>query len=271
MSGETAELGMFVGEGEASRDRWALGEGEAVGVSWRCPGKASGNEDAGLVMEVEGGGVVLAVADGAGGMPGGAQASRVALEAFARELDGVGEGMEALVGSVLAGFDRANEAVIGMQMGAGTTLSVVVVRDGVARAFHAGDSMVLITGQRGRVRARVIPHSPTGYGVESGLMTEDEALAHEERSLVLNLLGFESMRVEIGPRIELHARDTVLVASDGLSDNLVEQEIVQAVRSGAIEAGVDRLAELTRAKMLDRTGHADDLTIVAYRPTVVGG
>ena len=270
MASAVDEMFVVAGE-ERSCARWALGRGEAEGVSVTCPGKETGNEDAGMVVSVGGGGVVLAVADGAGGMPGGAEASRAALGALAGVVMGCGGDMDSLTAGVLRGFDEANGAVMGMRIGAGTTLAVVVVCGGVARAFHAGDSMVVITGQRGRVKERLIAHSPTGYGVESGLMTEDEALAHEERSLVLNLVGFDEMRVEVGPPVTLGARDTVLVASDGLSDNLTESEIVDAVRAGGMGGCLARLEAMAGGRMADGTGHADDLTMVMYRPSVVGG
>ena len=49
-----------------------LERGEAVVFSRPAPDKTSGNEDAAAVFELQGGAVVLAVADGLGGGPAGA-------------------------------------------------------------------------------------------------------------------------------------------------------------------------------------------------------
>ncbi len=262
------------GDDEVPR-RWRVGDGEVVLTSRRSPGKSGPNEDAGLLVPLASG-LVLAVADGCGGMPAADEAARRALEAFAAEIGSavVGAG---LVEAVLAGFDRANEAVLDMRAGAGTTLTAALVAEGVVRAFHAGDSTLLVTGQRGRLRLALVAHSPTGYAVEAGLLSERDAMRHEERSVVLNIVGSAAMRVDVSPALRLGARDTVVVASDGLTDNLLTGEIVEGIRRGPLPRSVAMLSEAATARMVDETtgdvhpGHPDDLTIAAYRPTVVGG
>ena len=61
-----------------------LERGEAVVFSRPAPDKTSGNEDAAAVFELQGGAVVLAVADGLGGGPAGAQAASIAALTAAR-------------------------------------------------------------------------------------------------------------------------------------------------------------------------------------------
>jgi serine/threonine protein phosphatase PrpC len=79
------------------------------------------------------------------------------------------------------------------------------------------------------------------------------------------------MRVEVGPALQLAARDTVLLASDGLFDNLFIDEIVATIRSGPLVAAADRLVERVQARMqgeeaAHRPCKPDDLTIVLFRP-----
>lgn len=247
---------------------WSWERGGVAVYSHPSPAKATGNEDAALVLPVREGVLLLAVADGCGGMPAGDQAAAAAIDALAREV-GSGEAEQDLTGAVLAGFDAANRAVLELRLGAGATLAALLVARGTARAFHAGDSMILVTGQRGRVKLNAIPHSPTGYGMEAGLLSEHEALTHHERSTISNLVGSETMRVEVSHPVDLSTRDTVVVASDGLSDNLMLAEIVGAVRTGPLDDAVRSLAAAATERMHrpDRgLGHADDLTVVAYRP-----
>ena len=84
------------------------------------------------------------------------------------------------------------------------------------------------------------------------------------------MIGSGDMRVEIGPRLTLAPRDTVVVASDGLFDNLQVQEIVAIVRSGPLLAAATELATKCRARMLEfseqRPHKPDDLSFVLYRP-----
>jgi serine/threonine protein phosphatase PrpC len=64
--------------------------------------------------------------------------------------------------------------------------------------------------------------------------------------------------------------DTLLLASDGLFDNLLPNEIIEAVRSGPLEEAVGGLIETAQQRMAAKEGSApckpDDLTVIAYRP-----
>ncbi len=60
---------------------------------------------------------------------------------------------------------------------------------GALRPYHVGDSTNLLTGQRGKLEFAMISHSPTGYAMEAGVLGEEEALVHEDRHDVSNLLG----------------------------------------------------------------------------------
>lgn len=51
------------------------------------------------------------------------------------------------------------------------------------------------------------------------------------------------MRIDVGSALQLAPRDTVLLASDGLSDNLHVSEIVERIRKGPLEVGAMRLAD----------------------------
>jgi serine/threonine protein phosphatase PrpC len=106
--------------------------------------------------------------------------------------------------------------------------------------------------------------------VESGLLDETEAMHHDERHLVSNTMGSPNMRIEIGPKLQLAPCDTLLLASDGLFDNLHVSEIVERIRTRSLEQVGRRLAEDCHRRMLgegpDRPCHPDDLTFLAYRP-----
>lgn len=251
-------------------ERISLAQGAATVLTRRAPDREGPNQDAVLAVGLGPQAGVLAVADGAGGMPNGDAASNAALEAFAAALrEAEPSDAAALQGAVLDGFDRANRAVLDLKLGAMTTLAVAAVWDGVARTYHVGDSMVLIVGQRGAVRAQTVSHSPVGYGLEAGLIDESEAVNHDERHLVLNLLGSADMRIEIGPEVALKARDTVVLMSDGVTDNFFLKELIEHVRKGDPRAGLRELASVARARMTAPTdgvpSHMDDLSVIAFR------
>ena len=67
------------------------------------------------------------------------------------------------------------------------------------------------------------------------MLDEDEAMYHAERHLISSMVGMADMRVEVGPVVKLALRDTLVVGSDGLFDNLFVREIVELVRKGPLQ------------------------------------
>jgi len=260
---------LFCGRDMEGPELVSLGGGTAAVMSLRRPGAEGENQDGAALIPLGPDAAVLAVADGAGGQPGGAAASEGALRALRDALaEGVREGEDPR-GAILNGFEHANRRLLESGSGAATTLAVAEIRDGRLRPYHAGDSEILVTGQRGRRKLQIVSHSPVGYAVEAGLLDEREALHHDERHVISNAIGSPDMRIEIGPSLALAPRDTVVLASDGLFDNLHVEEIVAVVRAGRLAARLALLVETCGRRMAEpRKGEPskpDDLTVIAFR------
>ena len=114
--------------------------------------------------------------------------------------------------AIINGIERANVAVRDMGLGAATTMAVVQVQERFVRPYHVGDSLILVVGNQGKIKLQTIAHSPVGYGVEAGLLDEAEAMHHEARHVVSNIVGTEDMRIEVGARLRMAPRDTLVVA-----------------------------------------------------------
>lgn len=248
-----------------------LAGGVVALFSMRCPGKETPNEDAVAVIPTGPRSGVLAVADGLGGAPAGKQASFLALKRLARAVEQAARDEAELRAGILNGFESANEEILALAVGAATTLTVVEFDGNLVRHYHVGDSMVLLTGQRGKVKMQSIPHSPVGYAVESGLLDATDAMHHEDRHVISNVIGSVDMRIEVGSAIELASRDTLLLASDGLSDNLHVNEIVECIRKGPIDKAARELARHARERMEGQSdgepSKPDDLTFAVFRLT----
>jgi serine/threonine protein phosphatase PrpC len=245
------------------------GAGDAVVFSSPCPGRDSANEDAAALIHLADDRTVLVLADGFGGHPAGAQAAEISIRTIEDYTRNRVNGENNFRSAIVDGFEAANEAVRGLGVGAATTLAVVEIHDRKLRSYHVGDSAVVVVGQRGRIKMRSVAHSPVGYAVESGLIDEREAMNHEERHVVSNMVGSVEMRIEIGPVIDLAARDTVLMGSDGLWDNLMFDDIIERIRKGPLAAAAQRLVDDTSARMTDppadQPSKPDDLTVIAFR------
>lgn len=249
-----------------------LGPGLAAVFTCRSPGSEGQNEDSAAIIPFDDRSGILVVADGAGGLPSGAKASELAVLALKASLRRAANKGGELRGAILDGIEAANKDVIALGVGAGTTLAVAEIQGSRIRTYHVGDSQILVLGQKGKVKLQTMSHSPTGYAVEAGLLAEKDAIMHEERHLVSNLVGFPSMHIEVGPVLELSAKDTVLIASDGLFDNLHTGEIVEACRKGQLLSITRDLTETCHKRMKEakdgEPSKPDDLTFIAYRRRV---
>ncbi|MCP3983208.1 MAG: serine/threonine-protein phosphatase [bacterium] len=252
-------------------ERLAVAGGHAVLFTAASPGRDT-NEDAAGLFPLgigAGSGGVLAVADGVGGLPAGESASREVLSRLWDALLAADPAAESLRGPILDGIEAANQALIEAGTGAATTLAVAELRGRELRTFHVGDAAILLVGQRGRIKLQTVAHSPVGYAQEAGLLDEREALQHDERHLISNAVGTSDMRIEIGSPVKMAPRDTLLLATDGVLDNLRLQEIVDAIRTGPLEEGVEAIRRTSRRRMLgEESGPSkpDDATLVVFRP-----
>lgn len=243
--------------------------GTAALYSKRSPEKDTPNEDAVAIIPTGKDSGVLAVADGLGGAPAGRHASSLAIQCLARAVEDAARQELAIRGAILNGFEIANEEVLALALGAATTLTVAEFDGRLVRHYHVGDSFFLLTGQRGKIKMQSIPHSPVGYAVESGLLDETDAMHHKERHMISNVIGSSDMRIEVGTAVELAPRDTLLLASDGLSDNLHMPEIVECIRKGPLDKVSRKLASLSRERMAGgedgEPSKPDDMTFAIFR------
>jgi serine/threonine protein phosphatase PrpC len=257
------------GATEPDRAEVAVAGGSAIALTRRDPEKESENEDTVAIIPYGPGAAVLVVADGAGGLPAGKRASLTAVTTLAASLQAAMDRTILLRTAMLNGIEAANEAVLALGTGSATTLTVITIEGLVARSYQIGDSEGLVVGQRGLVKLQTTAHSPTGFAVEAGFLDQRDALHHEDRHLVSNFIGTSDMRIDVGAGVELRPRDTVLVASDGLTDNVHHDEIIEHVRKGSLAESAGAVAELASRRMAGtfegQPCKPDDLSLILFR------
>lgn len=245
--------------------------GLVLAHSQRSPFREGPNEDCAAIVTLPGERLVLAVADGMGGAPRGRDAARLALTSLFETLTAA-EGETGFRQAILDGLDLANQRIAELGVGAATTIALAEIEGDRLRSYHAGDSAVVVVGQRGKLKHLTLDHSPVAYGVHAGLIDEQDAIAHHERHVISNFLGSPELRIEIGPILRMQPRDTVLLASDGLLDNLPVADTVELIRKGPLPRAATRLAESCRRRMLEpedqQPSKPDDLTFVLFRRRV---
>ncbi len=222
-----------------------------------------------LSFELSEQGAILLVADGMGGRAGGARASALAVTAVRHAMaDGEradGADPDGFVLRLRHALEEANRAIHdeatrnGQLRGMGTTATLAGLRDDAVYLAQVGDSRAYLV-RAGSVTRLTRDQSLVQDLIDSGVL--DEAEAHTvRRNVILQALG-------VGPSVEpevtyqeLRKDDVLLLCSDGLSQVVADEEILEAVmQSGDCLTMCDRLVGLAN----DRGG-PDNVTVLVAR------
>jgi PPM family protein phosphatase len=246
-----------------------LAGGEVVFFSNSSPDKASAsNEDTLAIFPLGDSAGVLALADGCGGAVRGQEAAAVAINAIASSLERYTPG-DSVRAAILDGFELATRQVSNLGGGAATTLIAVEIQGNTLRTYHVGDSQAMLVGGRGKIKFITMAHSPVSFAQEAGYLTEDEAIGHADRNIISNALGAEGTYIDVGLPRQFATRDTLVVGSDGLYDNLTLAEIAQLTRKGSISQAMESTRRCVESRMsgeADQPCKPDDVSIMLFRP-----
>ena len=142
--------------------------------------------------------------------------------------------------------------------GMGTTVSALMVLDDQVAIAHIGDSRIYLL-RDGELSQITLDHTFVQRLVDSGRITEQEAMVHPRRSVLMRVLGDVESAPEIDTSIlATHAGDRWLLCSDGLTGVVSHAGIAAALASGAdAQTVADRLVK----ESLDG-GAPDNVTVV---------
>lgn len=218
------------------------------------------NEDSIMVRSERG---LWAVADGMGGHEAGDVASGKIAEAL-QALPIVYD-LEELVENAIAALTRVNHELIMLarQEARPRTIGSTVVGLGIANGefhcFWAGDSRAYrIRGTRITQLSR--DHSLVQDLVAAGMLRPEEAHGHPNSNVVTRAIGVvEEVKIDTSTG-DARSGDLFLLASDGLTRVVDDQELAEELTSGNLEKTADRLIDL----VLNR-GAPDNVSFVIVR------
>jgi protein phosphatase len=212
-------------------------------------------------------GLLLAVADGMGGALAGEVASRIAVEALAGAVKGMGqeeddarvrERIRAAIGGANAQIHQAS-LENPLQRGMGTTLTAAIVRGNRIQFFQVGDSRGFIA-RRGKLNQMTKDHSLIGQLLEDKVITPEDAESLEGgRNIILQALGPDPNVKIDGTESTLEDGDIVVLCTDGLHGSVKHKDLEETV-AGATDSA--KLCEDLVGKARDRGG-PDNITVIA--------
>jgi len=197
----------------------------------------------------------FAVSDGMGGALAGEYASQIAVEkittllprAFGQSAAGLEAGFADVLTELFGQIHRAlvylggsYEECAGMQ----TTLSLCWFTPGWMYFGHIGDSRIYhLTKQAEEIKQLTHDDTHVGWLFRNGQINEREARTHPRRNLLQRALGGGNQFVEpqVGA-VSCEPGDIFLLCTDGLTDGLYDQHLVEILRSpGAAENPAQQL------------------------------
>jgi protein phosphatase len=211
---------------------------------------------------------LFAVADGMGGHAFGEVASEIAIETLRASFgaDPTADGLvEAVKNANHAVWERAHEQPELRGMGTTTTAAALVDQDGehVVEIAHVGDSRAYLL-RDGELEQLTDDHSLVEDLVRSGRLSPEEAATHPQRHIVTRALGMED-RDGVAAPLEVdtitilpYRGDRILLASDGLTNEVTDEQIASILRRLADPN--DAARELLR--MANANGGNDNISVV---------
>lgn len=225
----------------------------------------SGNEDNYVMIPERG---IFVVADGMGGHAAGEIASEMAVQFIARDLGSFkGLSTDDAAARMTRAIKAANAAIFERTLaehdkrGMGTTCTGLVLH-GHNRYLigQVGDSRAYLLREE-RFHQLTKDHSYVQEQVDAGLLTPEQARTHPYGNVITRCVGSNE---EVIPDIyfgTLEAGDTLLLASDGLTGMLEDDQLLRVLQAGGEpKQWVDRL--ITDA---NRRGGLDNITAIIVR------
>jgi len=208
--------------------------------------------------------VVFAIADGVGGYEGGEVASKMAVEIT---LQAYGESPKEWGASkrLHRAVQRANIEIYNFASTVpelrrmATTLTAVAVENGVLNATHIGDCRLFLL-REGKITQISKDHTVVGERVRMGLMTEERAKNHPDRSALMRCLGRELIVSIDRITFPLRKGDEVILCSDGLYNTIENHELASWTREFPVKEACAKLI-----RNANQRGTHDNLTVAIFR------
>jgi serine/threonine protein phosphatase PrpC len=218
------------------------------------------NEDS-LLAETDRG--LWVVADGMGGHDAGEVASAAVVDSLRRLPDY--EDLDRLTSAAIEALRQVNDELIrlaqsnGSERTIGTTVVGLLVLGERFRCFWAGDSRAYWL-RSGEIMRLSRDHSLVQDLIDAGMLTTEEAESHENSNVITRAVGVRE-RLEVDTVSgDAQRGDFFILASDGLTRLVNDDEIAAELGNGSLEQAADKLIDMVLAR-----GAPDNVSLVITR------
>ncbi|MEO1444254.1 MAG: protein phosphatase 2C domain-containing protein, partial [Chloroflexota bacterium] len=146
------------------------------------------------------------------------------------------------------------------QRGMGTTLTMVFVRENVARFAHVGDSRAYLVDVDGHIEQITSDHSFVQALLDAGHITEEQAEAHPMSNVLYRALG-QTRDLDVDTySAGLANGDTLVLCSDGLTRHVRSTEIAEMATWEDPQEISKSLVDLANSR-----GGEDNISVIVVR------
>ena len=203
------------------------------------------NQDSFFISSPEDKLQLFIVADGMGGYKGGEVASKLAVETsksyIINNFDTIEHDKESILKLIRSAIEYANLAIFEKSKqvpeleNMGTTIDICLVISNKVFIGHVGHSRVY-RKRKEFFRKLTTDHSYVQKLVSDGTITKEEAYNHPKKNMLIKALGCSPF-VEPDVTVKGFLKDDILLmCSDGLTNMLRDEEIVNIINQNPIEA-----------------------------------
>jgi protein phosphatase len=231
-------------------------------LSFRAAGRSdvglvrNNNEDSGFI-----GKHFLLIADGMGGHAAGELASSTTV-AIVAQVDNNKEKLENLESKLIEipkVITKELKNAINKdssRAGMGTTLTAAVIQENQLKVSHVGDSRAYLVRNK-QISGITKDQTYIQSLIDNNEITESEAKNHPQRSLLLQAIDGITESIPVITSIEILENDKIVLCSDGLTNVVTDEEILEIVNQfdyvGAVSALIEKALE---------NGGPDNITVI---------
>lgn len=204
------------------------------------------------------------VADGMGGHKAGDYASRHTIERVVASISR--NSSEEPVTIIQEAISKANELLVAesnedeTKSGMGTTLVIATLVGDKLIVANVGDSRLYVISDM--VRQITRDHSLVDEMVRLGELNPSEARSHPDKNIITRAIGAQKTVKADFFEVELAKDDYVLMCTDGLTNMVRDEEILDIVRS---EKEPEAIAHKL-VRMANNNGGWDNITVTIIKP-----
>lgn len=198
----------------------------------------SENQDTFQILQLSEKRLLCVICDGMGGARAGAVASRLACDTFLKSAAARMKSQDTMQAALKQAVADANRAVYEKACsdeacrGMGTTLTALAVWGRDVCAVNVGDSRVYSIDEEG-IRCLTRDHSVVEWMVQRGELSSEQAKQYPGKNMITRAVGTEpEVECDLYPQ---HRKpgDVFLLCSDGLSNQLADQELLFEIAHGS--------------------------------------